>query len=187
MGDFLGAIKGVVGTVAPVLATALGGPLAGTAVQAIAQALGLTDDATEAQVAQTLQKATPEQLLAIKQADQAFAIRMRELGIEEQRLAGQETLAQIDVNKEEAKSASLFVSGGRPAVIWIGAAALAYQYIVAPFLNWLAASIVILFGGPTLPPLATGSEELIALVTALLGVSGMRSYDKMKGTARDRL
>lgn len=80
--------KSIIGTVAPGLATLLGGPLAGTAVGAITQALGLGPDTSEAQLAAAVKNATPEQLLAIKKADQDFAIRMRELDLEPEKLAG---------------------------------------------------------------------------------------------------
>lgn len=72
--------KELVGKIAPMLGTALGGPLAGTAVAAIGKALGLGEAAEEAQVAEALAKTTPEQLLALKQAEADFKLRMAELG-----------------------------------------------------------------------------------------------------------
>lgn len=71
--------KAVVGKVAPWIGTALGGPLGGMAVAAIADALGL-DDKTESAIKAAIGGATPEQLLAVKQADQDFALKMQELG-----------------------------------------------------------------------------------------------------------
>jgi hypothetical protein len=58
----------ILATVAPTLATALGGPLAGMAVTAAASALGLSD-ATQESVANALAGAKPSDLLALKQAD----------------------------------------------------------------------------------------------------------------------
>lgn len=84
--DVIGTIKGVVGTVAPTLATALGGPLAGMATRAIVGALGLADDAGPPEIARALQGATPDQLLALKRADQEFAVRMRELDVDLERI-----------------------------------------------------------------------------------------------------
>jgi hypothetical protein len=75
------------GQIAPGIATALGGPVAGLAVQAIAGALGLPDGATKDDALKAVCGATPEQLMALKQADQAFAIRMRELDIDLDKLA----------------------------------------------------------------------------------------------------
>lgn len=74
--------KATLGVVAPSLATALGGPLAGMATKEILSVLGLGDGASEAEIAKAVAGMTPEQALAMKQADNAFAIRMRELDIE---------------------------------------------------------------------------------------------------------
>jgi hypothetical protein len=79
--------KRIVGTVAPTIATALGGPLAGLAVKAIGGALGLGDGASEADVAAKLAGATPADLLALKKADQDFALRIRELEVDLERIA----------------------------------------------------------------------------------------------------
>ncbi len=78
--------KGIVRTVAPALATALGGPLAGTAVREIAGGLLGKPDAPEADVAAAIAAATPEQLLKLKELDQAFDSKMAELGIELEKL-----------------------------------------------------------------------------------------------------
>lgn len=73
--DWTGALK----VVAPWIATALTGPLGGMAVSAAADALGLSDKTVDA-VKQAISGATPEQMLALKQADQQFQLRMQELG-----------------------------------------------------------------------------------------------------------
>ena len=73
--------KDIVGTVAPALATALGGPLAGLGVAAIGKALGLGDGAGEEDVAAAMLKASPEQLLAVKRAELEFTARMKELDV----------------------------------------------------------------------------------------------------------
>lgn len=82
--------KRIVATVAPGIATALGGPLAGLAVKAIGGALGLGEGASEDAVAAAVTGASPDQLLAIKQADQAFKVKMRELDVDLERIAGQD-------------------------------------------------------------------------------------------------
>jgi len=74
--------KTVVKTVSPWIGTALGGPLGGMAVEAAASALGLSEKTTDA-VKQAISGATPEQMLALKQADQAFALQMQELGFKQ--------------------------------------------------------------------------------------------------------
>ena len=69
-------------TIAPWIGTAIGGPLGAVAVDFAATALGLTDKTAEA-VKTALGGATPEQLLALKQADQAFSLQMQALGFKQ--------------------------------------------------------------------------------------------------------
>lgn len=85
-------------------------------------------------------------------------------------------LSQIDLNKEEAKHKSVFVSGWRPAIGWICGLSIAYSYILSPILNW----ILVLNGHHgSLPSINTG--ELMTLITGMLGMSGFRTYEKMRG------
>lgn len=79
--------KSIVGTVAPAIATALGGPLAGLGVAAVGKALGLGDGASEEDVAAAVGKASPEQLLALKKANLEFQARMKELDVDLARIA----------------------------------------------------------------------------------------------------
>lgn len=72
----------IVKTVAPWIGTALGGPLGGMAVEAAANALGVSEKTTDA-VKAAISGATPEQMLALKQADQAFALQMQALGFKQ--------------------------------------------------------------------------------------------------------
>jgi hypothetical protein len=74
--------KAIVGTVAPWIGTALGGPLGGMAVEAAAGALGLSEKTTDA-VKAAISGATPEQMLALKKADQDFALQMQALGFKQ--------------------------------------------------------------------------------------------------------
>ena len=73
-------LKGLLSAFAPTLGSAIGGPLGKMAVTAIAGKLGVSDN--EEAVTQALETATVEQRQALSQADQAFAIRMRELDID---------------------------------------------------------------------------------------------------------
>lgn len=82
---------GVLSTVAPMLATAVGGPLAGAATAAIAKALGLPQELPPEDVAFAVQNATPDQLLAIKKAEQDFAVAMKQLDITREQLAYADT------------------------------------------------------------------------------------------------
>jgi hypothetical protein len=85
---------------------------------------------------------------------------------------------QLDVDKTEAASQSIFVAGWRPAVGWTCAFGLAYQYIISPLGTWIAALLH--------HPVAAPSLDLGSLMTLLLGMLGMgalRSYDKTQGVA----
>lgn len=82
--------KSIVRTVAPVLGTAIGGPLGGLATRTIAGALLGDENATEDQIAAAVQSATPDQLLALKKADQEFKVRMKELDIDIERIHQQD-------------------------------------------------------------------------------------------------
>lgn len=87
--DFTAIIK----TVAPWIGTVIAGPLGGMAVQAAADALGLSDK-TLAAVQSAITGATPEQLLALKTADQAFALQMQALGFKQ--ISDMESIAAGD-------------------------------------------------------------------------------------------
>jgi len=79
--------KGLVRKVAPMLGTAVGGPLGGIAVQAISQAVLGRDNGDEQEIEAALKTATPETLLALKKSEQEFKVKMRELDISEEQLA----------------------------------------------------------------------------------------------------
>ena len=92
-------------------------------------------------------------------------------------------LAQIKVNEESAKTPSLFVSGARPFIIWVGGFSMAWSGLFHPLLVWVWA-----FAEMTgTPPPMIESAVLGSVVTGLLGVAGMRSYDKTKGNSKDSL
>jgi hypothetical protein len=86
------------------------------------------------------------------------------------------TLAQIDVNAKEAASQSTFVAGWRPFIGWVGGFAIAYTYIVQPFLGY----IIKVFSPGFLPPPTLNTSDLMVLVTGMLGLAAARSYDKSK-------
>lgn len=85
---------------------------------------------------------------------------------------------QIALNKIEAGSDNIFKSGWRPAVGWICAAGLLYATIVHPVLTWVAA----IQGWPTPPNV--GIEVLMPVLLGMLGLGGMRSFEKFKGLTK---
>jgi zinc transporter ZupT len=76
--------KSLVKSIAPSIGTALGGPLGGIAGLALAKSLGVSEDAAkdDTAMAAAVQGASPDQLLALKKADQDFAVQMEKLGFE---------------------------------------------------------------------------------------------------------
>ena len=76
--------KALVKSIAPTIGTALGGPLGGMSGLALSKALGVSEDAAkdETTLAAAVQGASPDQLLALKKADQDFAVQMQKLGFE---------------------------------------------------------------------------------------------------------
>jgi len=108
------------------------------------------------------------------------------LALEEKRLEADLIKGQLDVNKTEAAHASIFVAGWRPCIGWIGAVALTYQFIVYPMMiwAWTLAQAKGLIDGSTNPPPVLDADVLFALIAGMLGIAGMRSFDKLKGTAQ---
>jgi hypothetical protein len=108
-----------------------------------------------------------------------------QLEIENRKLDQAIDIAQIEVNKEEAKSSSLFVSGWRPAVGWIGAVALAYQFLLYPILGWAWKWLQAMNYVPAemSPPPLLDAEQLWVMLSGILGIAGMRTFEKQKGVA----
>lgn len=90
--------------------------------------------------------------------------------------------AQIEVNKTEASSGSVFVAGARPAAMWVCVTGLGLQFVVSPLLTWGST----LAGHPvTLPPLDMGT--LLTLLGGMLGLGAYRTVEKINGVARSSL
>ena len=88
-------------------------------------------------------------------------------------------LAQLEVNKVEAASSSVWTSGWRPCVGWVCAAALGYTYVLQPILVFILAQTGHLV---EMPALDIGS--LMPILMGMLGLGGLRSFEKVKVVAR---
>ena len=77
----------IVKTVAPTIATAMGGPLAGMAVRTLSETLLGKPDGTEAELAAAAAAATPDQLLALKNAENNFKLEMKKLDVDLERIS----------------------------------------------------------------------------------------------------
>jgi len=100
------------------------------------------------------------------------------IALEEKKIEAGLIQSQIEVNKVEAQHASVFVAGWRPFIGWVGGFGMAYQFLLYPLLTWVWP--IVLPSAP-IPPVLDG-DVLFAMVSGLLGIAGMRSFDKMKGT-----
>ena len=91
-------------------------------------------------------------------------------------------LAQAQANVEAAKHPSLFVSGARPAILWICAFGLGWQFVFLPVAAWYIA-----ITGQHIPLPEIETEGLMSLTLALLGLGGMRTFEKKNGTHRNNM
>ena len=90
--------------------------------------------------------------------------------------------AQAAANIEQSKHSSIFVAGARPAIMWVCCLGLLTNFFIMPLAEW-ATSI----WAPDTPLPSLNSEELMTLTLALLGLGGMRSFEKSKGVARESM
>jgi hypothetical protein len=122
--ELLAKFGPLLGQVAPSIATALGGPLAGIAVKTLSNALFGHENGSEEDVSAALQSASPEQLAAIKRIDADFKVRMKELDIDLERIAaGDRDSArrmQSETKDWTPKALAFFITFGFfGALIWI--------------------------------------------------------------------
>ncbi len=87
--------------------------------------------------------------------------------------------AQMDVNKAEATSGVTMAATWRPAIGWVCAIALAFQFVLAPIGSWVAA-----LAGVEMVPAPKLDGMLWELMFGMLGFGGLRTFEKIKGVAR---
>ena len=145
-----GAIKNLIGAVAPTLGTALAGPLGGTAAQAISAVLGCKPDPQS--ISTAMQSATPEQLVEIKKAELDFEAKLKEMDID---LFALETADVQDARKSHKGDWTPRVFGLLSLVGF-----LSYIFLV------------------TIQPPDANSDTIVSLVLGYLGglVSGISSF-----------
>lgn len=107
--------KDIVKSVAPVLGTALGGPLAGTALKVLAGELLGNESSTEKDIEEAILSASPEQLIALRKTDNDFKVKMKELDIDVIELDAKNTDSARDMAKAnmwpQITLSALFVTG----------------------------------------------------------------------------
>ena len=94
--------------------------------------------------------------------------------------AQQALLAQLEINKAEAASGSLFKGGWRPAVGWVCAIAFAYHFILKDLIIFGAT-----FAGVDLPEMPDfDMGTLLTVLGGMLGIGSLRTYEKQKGLTK---
>lgn len=103
--------------------------------------------------------------------------------LELEKVLQQPHILQAMTNIEEAKHTSVFVAGWRPFIGWVAGIGLAYNFLLYPF-----AGLVTQYVDPTIKlPQLTSAGELMTLVLSLLGLGGLRTYEKINGVDRKKL
>jgi len=115
----------------------------------------------------------------IEDKDQKSAL-AHEIATMEERHAQESLLAQLEINKAEAASGSLFKGGWRPFVGWICGFALLYHFILSPMIIF-----IITLTGATIPPLPEfDMGSLMTVLLGMLGIGGLRTFEKQKGLTK---
>lgn len=99
-------------------------------------------------------------------------------------------LVQAEINKVQAQHRSLFVAGGRPAIMWVCALGLLYAFVINPTIAWfVACSFIGIDGADVSELVCTATPELpldvmMELTLAMLGLAGLRTVEKIKGVSK---
>lgn len=89
-----------------------------------------------------------------------------------------EAQAQSAVNQVEAASPDTFVAGWRPFIGWVCGSAFAINFVIGPMGEWLA-----LLAGKTAHFPTLDVATMMPVLMGMLGLGGMRTYEKFKGVA----
>jgi len=91
---------------------------------------------------------------------------------------------QLDINKEQAKHSSIFVAGARPFIMWVCGSALLWQFLLEPMATWG----LLAFSVRDIPPFPKlDIAPLMTLLLGMLGLGGLRTYEKRLGVERNSI
>lgn len=164
--DVGNALRNIAGDTLPAIGTALGGPAGAAVGVALSKVLGT--DATPDAVAAAL---NPQVMVQLKQIEAD----LQKSQIEADSAA---STGQLEVNKAEAGNESLFVAGWRPAIGWTCALAFCWTFVLAPLVAYGAA-----LGGYAGKLPSMDLSQLTPVLLGMLGLGGMRTYEKVKGVS----
>lgn len=144
----------IVGTVAPGLATALGGPLAGMAVKAVSSAVLGKQDASEDEIAQAITAGGPDVLQKLRAADQQFQLDMKKLDIDLEKISSDDRASARDREKS--------VKDKTPAII-----------AFASFAGFFGVLVALIF-----KEIPTGAKDALMIMLGALGgiVTSITAY-----------
>ena len=168
--------KSIVKTVAPMVGTALGGPLGGIAASALAKALG-TSDAAPDTLAAAIQGATPEQLIAVQKAEDDFKLQMTQMGFNN--VEALEKIASAD--RDSARNMAIQTKDWTPRVL---------AYVIAAI--WILINGALLVMAIKHNPVDTGMQAIVTGVmktidAALMLVLGYYFGSSASSGAKDQL
>lgn len=144
--------KKTVATVAPTIGLALGGPLGALGVKALLDVFGLGEGASDEEIAKAIAGASPEQLLALKKADQEFALALERIGVDIEKIRADD--------RKSARDREIAVRDRMPGVL-----------AVLTLLGFFG--VLILMAANTLPDQVTKSEAFLIM----LGILGAVAKD----------
>ena len=104
-----------------------------------------------------------------------------EIATMSQKYAQEIAKGQMAINQVEAAHKSLFISGWRPALGWVAVLGMFGNYITIPFTNFAMALLEIDITIPLIP-----LETMMPIVMGMLGLGGLRTFEKHKGVHRDK-
>ena len=100
-------------------------------------------------------------------------------------IVGEAMKGQLDINKQEAAHHSIFVAGWRPFIGWVCGFGIAWQFIITPLISWAMLFYMAAHPEAVIPAAPElDMTELFGLVFAMLGMGGLRTYEKLNGVAR---
>jgi len=116
----------------------------------------------------------------IEDKDQKAAL-AHEIATLADKQAQEQIVEQIKTNQIEAAHQSMFVAGWRPAVGWVCALAMLLNFILIPFIN-----LGMEFAGQDIRLDLIEMDTMMPVLLGMLGLGGMRSYEKARNVAREK-
>lgn len=164
-------IGNAIAKTAPLLASALFGPAAGTVVGLLTSVFGGDSNNPKDLLSRII--TDPQSAIKLAEIEANNKVMLQQLEIEKLKIESSERIAQTEVNKAEAQSGDKYAAGWRPTVGYICCAGLAWSFVLQPFLTFMVIACGV---NRTFPTVAT--SDLMTLLVGMLGFGYMRSYDK---------